>query len=427
MRSAGGIALAAVLALNGPAAAAPGVASLDLGGIPGFVVADPVATLAGVQLFVRAGLDRQTPAQNGLASLVAESLLRVPVDGVPLTDAVAARGASLGAVVSGQYVRFSLAGRPEVVAAVAPLVAGVLAKPAFDAGAVAAARSALVDRVADAESDPRAVGVQMLRGSYYLGGAGMPPLGTTEGLVGLSADDVRSFFARWYLRGGAVVTIAGAPGERLEAAARTLAAALPAGAAPSTTTATRPFGVEPKRIVTRRDVGGSYVVLGFAAPPLGSPDFPAMLVMKALLGDLFETSDVTAQPALFRPSGTVFAYDMAPAEFALWLNGRLVDPGVGLAAVDAVLKSTAAKPLSTAALHRYRDTARGAWALESVSLDERAWSVGNAALHGLDPAAATAVGPAIARVTAADVQRVAKRYFQRFDVALILPRQGTGG
>jgi len=407
MRRACSALLATIVALAPLAAgAAPGVTAIDLGGVPGYIRPDAGALLAGMQLFVRAGLDRQTPAQNGLASLVAESLLRVRVDGTPLADAVAARGGSLSAAVSGQYVRFHLEGRPEVVATAATLVAGVLAHP---------------------ETDPRAVGVQMLRGSYYRDGPGMPPLGTREGLAALREDDVRSFFARWYLRGGALVAVVGAPSEGVQAAARRVAAALAPGAAPAAVVATRPFGAQPKRIVTHREGSGSYVVLGFAAPALGDRDFPAVLVMKALLGDLFESSGVTSQPAVFRPAGTIYAYDTAPAQLALWLNGRLVDPGVGLAAVDAVLKSAAAKPLGVAALRRYRDTARGAWALEYLSLDERAWSVGNAAVHGLDPAAADAVAPAIALVTAADVQRVAKRYFARFDVALILPRQGSGG
>ena len=73
-------------------------------------------------------------------------------------------------------------------------------------------------------------------------------------------------------------------------------------------------------------------------------------------------------------------------------------------------------------LSRYKDTARGAWSLETVSLEQRAFAVGNAVAHGLDADASDAVGAAIARVTGADVQRVAKKYFQRFDVALVMPR-----
>ncbi|MBV9408295.1 MAG: hypothetical protein JO164_05695, partial [Candidatus Eremiobacteraeota bacterium] len=96
--------------------------------------------------------------------------------------------------------------------------------------------------------------------------------------------------------------------------------------------------------------------------------------------------------------------------------------GVGLAAIDAVVKAASAKPLAASVLARYKETARGEWALETVSLDERAFAIGNAVSHGLDADAVDGVGDAIARVTGNDLQRVAKRYFQRFDVALVMPR-----
>jgi zinc protease len=419
---------AAVALLAAPAATlAASPATIDLGGVTGYVRPDPGATLVTLELFVRAGLDRQTAAQNGLAALTAEALLHAPVDGVPLIDAVEARGGSLSYAVSGQYVRFALEAQPATVAALAPLVARVLAAPSFDGTILTAARGALGDRISDADTDPRLVGLQMLRASYYRSGAGMPPLGTPSGLAGLGPSDVRAFYARWYLRGDALVTAVGNTGDGTERAARAIAASLPAGTAPQPALATRPFAAQPKRIVTRRDVHANYVVLGFGAPALGDRDFAAALVMRALLGDIFEVPSATTVPALFRPSGTIYGYDVAPAQFVFWLNGRLVDPGVGLAAIDAVLKNAAAKPLGAAVLARYKESARGAWLLENLSLDERAWSIGNAVSHGLAADASDAVAPAIGRVTAADLQRVAKRYFQRFDVALVLPRQGPGG
>ena len=57
-----------------------------------------------------------------------------------------------------------------------------------------------------------------------------------------------------------------------------------------------------------------------------------------------------------------------------------------------------------------------------MTLDERAFAIGNAVTHGLDADVADDVRARIARVTGADVQRVAKKYFQKFDVALIVPR-----
>ena len=228
-------------------ASAPRTTAVDLGGTRGYVRADQGSPLAAVELFVRAGLDRQTAAQSGLAALVAESVLHTPVAGSPgssgqpvaLVDAVDARGASISYVVAAQHVRFYLEGTPDGLAAAAPLVARALAAPAFDPAAFAGARGALVERIAAEEGDPRFVGLQLLRSSYYRGGAGLPALGDAGSLAALGPADAQAFFARWYRRGDAVVAAVGRTGAVTDAAGRALAAALAPGTAPAAALATR--------------------------------------------------------------------------------------------------------------------------------------------------------------------------------------------
>jgi zinc protease len=411
-----------------PAAPAGRTEVVDLGGARGYVRGDPAAPLAGIELFVRAGLDRQAAAQNGLAALVAETILRSPVDApgggapIPLIDAVDARGGSLSYAVSAQTVRFYLEGTPDGVAAAAPLVARALASPSYEAATLTAARAALGERISDDEDDPRLVGRSMLRASYYRGPAGQAELGNRTTIAGFGAADVKAFHDRWYLRGGAAVAEVGNTGPASDGASRALIAALADGTAPEGKLQTRAFGAQPKRIVTQRDVGAPYVVFGFAAPPLGDRDFAAALVVRSLVTSVLQRPTATTVPAELRSGGAFYGYDASPAQLVFWINGVRLDPGIGLAAVDAVLKTAASKPLSVSVLAHFKETARGEWALESVSLDQRAGAIGNAVSLGLDADAAQSVRAAIARVTAADVRRVAKKYFQRFDVALIVPR-----
>ena len=437
--------LAAVLAsiaLTGPAAAAaPRTEVVDVGGARAYVSADDAAPLAGVGLVVRAGVDRQTTSQNGLAALVAESILHTPAGAspavpptagaaaagataqtMPLSDAVDALGASIGYAVGTDSVRFYLQGTPEAIAATAPLVARALAAPSFDATTLAAARAALAERFGDEDSDPRLVGRAMLRASYYRGGAGLPPLGNAGALAALTPADAKAFYDRWYVRGSAAVAAVGRTGQATDAASRALAAALPAGTAPAATVAVHAPAAQPKRIVTHRDVAAPYVMLGFAAPALGDRDFPAALVMRSLLSSVLDRPTATTLPPAFRAVGTIYGYDTAPAQMIVWINGARIDAETGLTAVDAVVKAAAAKPVSATVLSRFKESARGEWTLESVSLDERARAIANAVTRGLDPDVADDVRAAIGRVTAADVQRVAKKYFQRFDVALVMPR-----
>jgi predicted Zn-dependent peptidase len=409
-----------------PAVAGP-TATVDLGGPREYVRADAVSALAAVELYLPAGLVRQTAAQNGLAALVAESVLQTPVSAgrgpaVALADAVDACGASISYAIAPQNVRFSLQGTPEAIAAAAPLLAHALAAPSFAPATLTAARAVLGDRIADQEADSRLVGLEMLRGSYYRDGAGFPTFGNIGSLSAFGPADAKAFFAAWYLRGDAFLTAVGRTGPATEAASRALVGALATGSAPPPALATRPFGAEPKRIVTYRRVGAPYVVVGFAAPPIGDADFAAVWVMRALLAGAFERGGATTTPPFLRPVGSLYGYDTAPAHFVLWINGARIDPSVGLGAVIALVKGTATKPLSEAVLNRYKETARGEWSLETLSLDDRAVALGNAVARGLDVDASDAVPAAIARVTAADLERVAKKYFQKFDVALVMPR-----
>ncbi len=423
-------------ALAGPAFAAPlpgppaagGPALSDAGGGARAVVAsDEGALVAGVELTIDAGLDRETDAQNGLAALVAESVLQTPTapSGPRLIDAVDARGGSIRYAVGAQNVRFYLEGTPAAIAAAAPLVAAALARPAFDAATLAAARESLGDRIRDDESDARVVGRAMLRASFYRGAAGFPPYGTPGSLTAFSAADAQAFHAAWYRRGGALAVEAGRTGEGTARAASALLGALPAGTAQAATIGMKPFGAQPRRIVTQRDVGAPYVVLGFAAPAMGSADFAPALVLRALLRGVLERPSASTTSPLLRPSGTFYGYDADPAQLVVWINGARLDPEIGVAAIDTVVKAAAEKPVTAQVLDRYKTAARGEWILEAVSVDERAAAIANAVTRGLGPDGTDDVTAAIGRVTSADLQRVAKTYFQKFDIALILPR-GNG-
>lgn len=419
---------AAAPAATAPSASAAPVAArtqvVDLGGSRGYVRPDDGAALAGVELVVRAGLDRQSTSQSGLAALVAESILHTPASGSPLalSDAVDACGASIGYAVGTTTVRFYLEGTPEAIQAATPLVVRALGAPSFDAATLAAARAALADRFGDEDSDPRLVGRAMLRSSYYRGGAGLPAFGNAGALAAMTAADAKAFYDRWYLRSAATIVAVGRTGEATEIASRALGSALPTGTAPAATIAVRAPAAQPKRIVTHRDIAAPYVVLGFAAPALGDRDFPAALVVRSVLGSVFDRPAATTLPPAFRAVGAMYGYDTAPAQLIVWINGARIDAETGLNSVDAVVKAAAAKPLSATVLNRYKESARGEWTLESVTLDERAAAIANAVTRGLDPDVADEVRAAIGRVTAADVQRVAKKYFQRFDVALVMPR-----
>jgi predicted Zn-dependent peptidase len=58
-----------------------------------------------------------------------------------------------------------------------------------------------------------------------------------------------------------------------------------------------------------------------------------------------------------------------------------------------------------------------------VSLSDRSYLLGTFASQGLGTDSINAALAQLENTTAADVQRVAKKYLQRYIVALVLPRQ----
>lgn len=410
--------LAAVLA------AAPGPSlAVEGGGTGLYTQADADAQLVALTLVLDGGTAYQSAAQNGLAALAAETILHTKIDGIALQDRIVADGGTIDFTVDPSVVRFSIEALPDALPAIAHDVAQALAAPDTSGATIAAARAELADRIADDERNPLVVGLEMLHGSFYVGGAGQPALGTGATVAGLTGTDVATFIGQHYRRGGAFVSAAGRIDDHSRVAAQSILDALPAGAVPAAQITLRPPDAAGKQIIAHRDIGIPVVMVGFAAPALGDPDFAAMLVVRAMIDRVSQRVTSTTVDPFERGIAAIYDYDVKPATFTVAFNGGRLDPPTAIAAMQALLHDLATKPLDASELQQYRQTARGAWALEAVSLPDRAWQVGAAVEQGAAPDLASAVGAQIDQVSADDVERVARTYLQHSTIALVLPRE----
>jgi predicted Zn-dependent peptidase len=392
---------------------------------------DAGAAVSGVQIFIAAGLDRETTATSGVSALVAESIERTAVtpEGatapLPLKDAIAARGGTLTYTVDGRSVHYYLEARTEKLAGLVALFGKALLAPDFSPHTLAAARAALGARIADLESSALSVGIQMFRRSYYSGGTAQPALGNTASIAALSSADVAAFYQANYRRAGLNASAVGGLAPGLGEALATIATGLPAGAAPAVEEKARSIPAQAPRIVAHRDIAAPWVVVGFAAPAPASHDFGAMLVLEALLSDAFERSSATTLGFVERSVGAFYLYDSTPASLVVYVNGTEVDPSLALRELLVVAKSLSLKPLGEGPLRHFKTAAEGQFVADSVSLSDRAYLLGSFGAQGLGTDSINAALDALESTTPADVQRVAKAYLQRYIVALVLPRDGT--
>lgn len=406
----------------------PATATSTVGGLRIVSEPDDDAVLSGVQIFVAAGLERQTASTNGAAALTAECVIRTPADAggapLPLRDAVEEMGGSLGYTIDESTVHYYLEARPERMPQLLDMLSKALAHPDLSADAVRAARGWLTGRIAESEKNPLRVGVQMFKESFLQAGAAFPDFGTAASLGALTPSSLRAFHAATYVRGGLSASAVGRVTPDVTAAIEALAQAMPAGSVAPVTARAKPLSSNPTRIVAQRDVGRPFVVVGFSAPSPGSRDFGAMLLLEALLSNAFERNSATTLSLGQRSVGAFYLYDSVPASLVVYVNGGTgVDPSIALREILVVSKSLAGKPMGADALRRFKTAAEGTFVTNATSLSDRSFLIGAFASEGLGDRSINGALDAIEHATSADVQRAAKAYLQKYIVAVVLPRQ----
>jgi predicted Zn-dependent peptidase len=428
-------ALLAIAMAPRAAAAAPGVPVPSVEVANGATIVsqpDGSASLVGVAFVVRAGLDRQTMKQNGLAALVAQTILRTPVKqgdaaAMPLEDAIAARGGSVRFTVDPGDVRFYI----EALAADAPAVLDLfrvaITVPDFSPSTVRDARSALVRQIAASQQVALQVGLDMLNAaSSGQANAGLPELGTPASLAQFFSNDVRAFYRSYYRRGGTLVSAAGRLDGLAPGALAALATALPEGTTTPVTVRTPALTGATHEIVAHRDISSPWLIAQYPAPKVDSRDFGPMLVLAAFvrrtLSDIAQVPGVVSPTVASRSVGAVYAYDRSPASLVLYVNGGLNgSPTRAFATALSIVNVLAATRLQ-GSIEEFKAEAAGDFANDATTLETRTWL---AAVFSRESASPDFINRALAAISATtpdDVQRVARTYLGNPTIALVLPR-----
>jgi predicted Zn-dependent peptidase len=387
---------------------------------------DPTAELIGTELLLQAGLDRQTPKQNGLAALVAECILRTPVGGVPLQDAISANSGSISYAIEPRDVRFYLEGLSASYPALLDLLRTALAKPDFGAQTLTAARGALVDKIAQNQHVALNVGIDMLNHAFYQDSdAGIPPYGVPATLAGFTTNDAHAFYAAHYRRDEAIISAVG----NVQAVANAAYTDVVSGLAPG---ASRPVAVQmPKlpsnsrQLIARRDVPVPWLVAQYRAPDLRSKDFGAMLILTAFmqrtLADVSEVPAIATHSEASRGVGAYYNFDTQPANVIIYVDGGLGDPTRTFATALTVVNILGQAKMS-GDLTEMKAFAAGRLLEDTATLQDRAWLAGVFAARHVSGDYLTTALKAMNGTTAADLQRVAAQYLSVPTIALVLPR-----
>jgi zinc protease len=387
---------------------------------------DASAELTGTEVLLQAGLDRETARQNGLAALVAQSILRTPVQGgLALEDAIAANGGSISYSVDPRGVRFYLEGLSGSYATLLGLFRAALSKPDFSAATLDAARAALDAKIAQSQKAPLTVGIDMLNRAFYQDSAGMPPYGLPATLAGFTTDDVRAFYEQHYRRGDAVVSAVGNLSSAPNSALAALVDGLTEGASSPAKVTMGKLPSTTRQLLARRDVTVPWLVAQYPAPDLQSNDFGAMLILTAFmqrtLADVSEVPAIATRSATQRGVGAYYNFDARPANVIIYVDGGLGDPTRTFATALTVVNVLGHAKLG-GDLNQMKSYAAGRLLEDTATLQDRAWFAAVFASRGVTGDYFSRALKAINATNAADLQRVASRYLGAPTIALVLPR-----
>jgi zinc protease len=381
------------------------------------------APIAGAQIFLPAGLVRQSADQAGIAAVTAATVLRTPVEnGQHLADLAAAAGGTISYTVDPEATRFEIECSSAQLPHLVHDLAQAIAKP--DPSQFAAARTEVVAAARDAEKVPALVAYSMVRQVRYQGsGFAFPQGGRAFTLARLTAADMQRFAAEYQHGTGTVVALAGALTDADIAAVTADFATWPAGAAAPAASASPEK--RQHEIVAHRNVQAPWLAIGFEAPTQYSNDFATMLVIQALLGrggDVHAMSFGSAGSAGAEDYvGAFYQYEARPGSFVIFLNGGGGDIDAAARQVEQGILRLRTEPLPDQLIARARALALGDYFLSVTSLGDAAWLLGRSASSPEGTAFENALAGRILTVNAADVQRVAKQYLGDSTIAVVLP------
>lgn len=404
--------------------------------------------LVAIDVFVRAGAPQETADKAGIGSFVAHTLFASTTSSTPeiMTREINALGGNVSAAWRPDWTQIAALTVKDKFPDAVFLLANSLKSADFDAATVEDARQQIFSELDSRDADLFQTAYGNLEKTLYAGTSyARPEGGTADSIRRLTRADLLRYYTRYYVPQNLVFVVVG--NITAQAAQQAIADAL--GDFPRTGRAALgfsdplpPFARDVPAIrVYQPDLNQQIVMAGYRAAPTSGPDYPALLVANALLGGMKSGrlfTQLREKQSLAYDLGSVYNPRLAVGDLAGYVFGAptKTDPTTkkdvptvgpikdGLLAQFASLQTT---PPTAAELSRAQRFLIGSYALRHERIENRATLLGIAELSAPDGYKLdTDYAKYINAVTAADVQRVAAKYFVHPVISTVEPDAKSG-
>jgi len=387
-------------------------------GIVLLVAERPAVPIVAVRVFTRAGAVFDPPDRRGVANLTGEVLTRGTAKrtGPQIDSAIEFVGGRLGAGAGRDGLVASLAVLKRDLTLGLDLLADVVLSPAFPEAEVKRKIAQIQAGIQRSEENPAAVASKALTRLVFEGHPyGHPVDGTRESVSRLTRDDVVRFYGERVRPDTTIIAVVGAV--TVDEARREIVARFGGWPRPATPAAAVPFaapGAAPRSETITRELTQATLRFGRQAVNQADPDYFPLAVASYVLGG-GSTSRLYVR---VREEGGL-AYDvrshLSPgkygAGFVVSTQTRAAEAAKVVALLETELSRMRRDPVSERDLAVAKDYLIGSFPLRLDTSSKVADFLVGVEEMGLGLDYADRYRDLIGRVTAADVQRVAVKYF----------------
>jgi len=412
-----------------PAGAAP-IAHREVlpNGIVLLVAERPAVPIVAVRVYMRAGSIYDPPDQAGLANLTGAVLTRGTAKrtGPELDSAIEFVGASLQAGASRDGLSVSLTAQKKDMTLGLDLLSEVVLTPAFPEVEVTRKVAEIQAAIKRSEEDPNTVAARALSRLIFQGHPyGLPIEGTRETVGRLTRDGVVKFYRERARPDATIVAVVGAvtvDEARREVMARLGSWARPTTPAPSAPTATSAGASREETI--KRELSQATIMFGRQAIGQNDPEYFPLAVASYVLGGGSASRLYTRVREESGLAYSVYSW-VSPwrhgASFAVSAQTRTVEVPKVVGMIREELARMAREPVADRELALAKQYLIGSFPLRLDTSGKVADFLVAIEERGVGIDYADRYKERIGKVTAADVQRVAAKFFppQSFDLVIV--------
>jgi zinc protease len=403
-----------------PAGAAKPIAHREVlpNGIVLLVAERPAVPIVVVRLFTRAGAVLDPENRGGLASLTGMLLTRGTAkrSGPELDSAIEFVGGSIGAAAGRDGLTVSLAVLRKNLGLGLDLLSEVVLTPTFPEAEFTRKVAQTQAAIKRSEEDPNTVAARALARLVFPNHPyGRPVEGTVESVGRITRDDVVRFHRDYVRPDTAIVAVVGAitvDEARREVLARLGGWTAPAGPAPAVAAA--PASPAPATERVSRELTQATIMFGRQAIRQTDPDYFPLTVGSYVLGG----GSASRLYSRVREAGglayAVYSYTNPMkygASFVVASQTRTAEVGKVLDIVREEMARMTREPVSDRELKLAKDYLIGSFPLRLDTSSKIADFIVAIEEQGLGLDYADRYKERVAKVTAADVQRVAGKFF----------------